>query len=284
MPIQFDKFDQQKVDNIFNHLEASAKKGTPKPYEVHVDGVKAVMKTEDPNEFYRYEDYMKENTDQVKFIIYGSNNSPRNDQYAFSMKAKTQNEALELGLDGFATKAYSQADIKEMVAKRQKQLEELEELERLRLKVKEQEKQLEENKITLETMQKIIDKAKENGNKINGYHMGDLLSVAIEGLLRRNAKSIADVTGLEGFAQVFSGREGNAAPQEENEGASFKRKGASESPEPNEHEKNIVAFFTELEKIFSPQEMDQIVSLLEGLAKDKNKLAIVLEAFEGGEE
>lgn len=276
MPIQFDKFDQQKVDNIFNHLEASAKKGTPKPYEVHVDGVKAVMKTEDPSEFYNYEAYMKENTDQVKFIIYGSNNSPRNDQYAFSMKAQTQNEALEFGLDGFATKAYSQNDIKEMVARRQKQLEEQEELERLRLKVKEQEKQLEENKITLETMQKIIDKAKENGNKINGYHMGDLLSVAIEGLLRRNAQSIADVTGLDGFAQVFSGKEGNA-PQDENEGATFKRKGASESSQPSEHEKNIVAFFSELEKIFTPAEMDQIIGVLETLAKDKTKLASVVE-------
>jgi len=283
MPIQFDKFDQQKVDNIFNHLEASAKKGTPKPYEVHVDGVKAVMKTEDPSEFYNYEAYMKENTDQVKFIIYGSNNSPRNDQYAFSMKAQTQNEALEFGLDGFATKAYSQNDIKEMVAKRQKQLEEQEELERLRLKVKEQEKQLEENKITLETMQKIIDKAKENGNKINGYHMGDLLSVAIEGLLRRNAQSIADVTGLDGFAQVFSGKEGNA-PQDETEGATFKRKGASESSQPSEHEKNIVAFFTELEKIFSPAEMDQIIGVLETLAKDKTKLSGVVELLNESQE
>lgn len=283
MPIQFDKFDQQKVDNIFNHLEASAKKGTPKPYEVHVDGVKAVMKTEDPSEFYNYEAFMKENTDQVKFIIYGSNNSPRNDQYAFSMKAQTQNEALEFGLDGFATKAYSQNDIKEMVAKRQKQLEEQEELERLRLKVKEQEKQLEENKITLETMQKIIDKAKENGNKINGYHMGDLLSVAIEGLLRRNAQSIADVTGLDGFAQVFSGKEGNP-PQDETEGATFKRKGASESSQPSEHEKNIVAFFTELEKIFSPAEMDQIIGVLETLAKDKTKLPGVVELLNESQE
>ncbi len=284
MPIQFDKFDQQKVDNIFNHLEASAKKGTPKPYEVHVDGVKAVMKTEDPNEFYRYEDYMKENTDQVKFIIYGSNNSPRNDQYAFSMKAKTQNEALELGLDGFATKAYSQGEIKEMVAKRQKQLEEQEELERLRFKVKEQEKQLEENKSEMDVMRKIIDEAKENGNKINGYPMGDLFSMALEGLLRRNAKSIADATGLDGFAQVFGAKEGNAAPQDENEGATFKRKGESESLQPSEHEKNILAFFTELEKIFSPAEMDQVVAVLESLAKDKTKLAAVVELLGESEE
>src|SRR3954466_10428259 len=81
MPIQFDKFDQQKVDNLKTHLDSSAKKGTPKTYEIHVDGVKAVMKTDDPNEFYNYEAYMKEDTNEIKVIIYGSNNSPRNDQY-----------------------------------------------------------------------------------------------------------------------------------------------------------------------------------------------------------
>lgn len=284
MPIQFDKFDQQKVDNIFKHLEACAKKGTPKPYEVHVDGVRAVIKTEDPTEFYNYEAYMKENTDQVKFIIYGSNSSPRNDQYAFSMKAQNQNEALEFGLDGFTSKAFSQNDIREMAAKRQKQLEDLEELERLRLKVKQQEAQIEDNKVTLETMQKIIDRAKENGNKIGGMHIGDLISHGIEGLIRRNADSIAKATGLDGIAQVFGPKDNNNnQPEEGNGGASFKRKGP-DSSQPSEREANVVAFFQELEKIFSPQEMDQIVSLLEGLARDKSKLEEVLEVFQNNEE
>ncbi len=281
MPIQFEKFDQQKVDNIFNHLEASAKKGTPKPYEVHVDGVRAVMKTEDPGEFYNYEAYMKESTDQVKFIIYGSNNSPRNDQYAFSMKAKTQNEALEFGLDGFATKAYSQNDIKDMVAKRQKQIEEQEELERLRLKVKEQEKQLEDNKAEMETMQKIIAIAKENGNKINGINISDLLSSAMETLIRRNAQSIAKLTGLDGFAQAFKPNEPSEPTSEENSTASFKRK----EPDPaSERDKDILAFYKELERSFSPKEMEQVLALLQSLANDKSKLAIVMEALEENEE
>jgi hypothetical protein len=279
MPIQFDKFDQQKVDNLKTHLDSLSKKGTPKTYEIQVDGVKAVMKTDDPSEFYNYEAYMKDDTNEIKVIIYGSNASPRNDQFAFSMKAKSQKEALDMGLDGFASKAYSQNDIKDMVAKRQKQIEDTEELETLRIKVADQDKKLKESQELVETMTKIIDKAKANGNKIGGVHLGDVLSVALEGFVKRNAPAIAKATGLEGLAGAFAGNDDTAQPQENSE-TSFKKKETRPEQTLTEHEKEFITLFHELEKVFDQDEMLQIIAILQNLSKDKSQLTPVLELLQ----
>src|SRR5690349_17713742 len=107
MPITFHKFDQQKIDNLHKHLEYLVAKGTPKSYEIIVDGSKAVGKTEDPSDFYKYEDYMTGDTNEIKIIIHGFNKSPRNDQSVFAVKARTEKEALEMGLDGVASRAYT---------------------------------------------------------------------------------------------------------------------------------------------------------------------------------
>ena len=69
MPIQFDKFDQQKVDRLKSHLEAQAKRSSAKFYEIYVDGLKAVQKTDDPNDFEGYEDYMTAETKEIKIVL-----------------------------------------------------------------------------------------------------------------------------------------------------------------------------------------------------------------------
>lgn len=284
MPIQFDQFNQQKVDNIHTHLDSLAKKGIPKPYEIHVDGVKAVIKTEDPGEFYNYENYMKEDTNEVKIIVYGSNNSPRNDQYSFSMKAKSRQEAFDMGLDGFATKAHSQTEIKEMVAKRQKQLEDQEELEMLRVKVANQDKKLKESDELIAKMTVYVEQAKANGNKIGGVHLGDVLSVALEGFVKRNAPAIAKATGFEGLAGAFSNNNETNTQTQENSEASFKKKETGNVSTLSEKEKEFIILFHELEKCFSQEEMLQIVGILQCLNQDKTQLVPILELLqESGE-
>src|SRR5690349_5580090 len=107
MPIQFDFFDQQKVDRLKNHLVAMAAKQNPKFYEIFVDSLTAVPKTDEPNEFEGYEDYMSPDTKEIKIKIYNSGSSPRNDQYVFSLKAKDREEALREGVNGLPAKSYS---------------------------------------------------------------------------------------------------------------------------------------------------------------------------------
>src|SRR6478736_2825254 len=100
MPIQFDKFDQNKVDSLKNHLKMMAEKEKAKFYEIYVDNLKAVPKTDEPAEFDSFEDYLTADSEQVKIVIYNTSSSPRNDQYVFLLKARNRDEATTLGLSG----------------------------------------------------------------------------------------------------------------------------------------------------------------------------------------
>ena len=88
MPIQFDKFEQSKIDRLKNHLSTLADKNKAKFYEIIVDGLKAVPKTDEISDFDAYEDYITKDTEQIKIVIYNTALSPRNDQYVFILQAK----------------------------------------------------------------------------------------------------------------------------------------------------------------------------------------------------
>lgn len=131
MPIQFDKYDQLKIDRLRSHLELLAKRGIPKHYEIFVDGLKAVQKTNDPSEFDAYETYMMEDTAQIRIVMYHSGASPRNDQYVFSLKAKSSQEALDISLDGYSLRKLSKAELGELKIEREHHIAESQEVQRL---------------------------------------------------------------------------------------------------------------------------------------------------------
>src|SRR5512138_3064181 len=83
MPVTNDNYDQLKIDKLKHFLEEMAAKGHARPFEIFVDNLKIVPKTDDPKEFDNYELYMNEDTEKVRILIYNSNLSPRNDQYCF---------------------------------------------------------------------------------------------------------------------------------------------------------------------------------------------------------
>jgi hypothetical protein len=55
MPITNEKYDQLKIDKLRHFLMEMAAKGQVRPYEIFVDGLKVVPKTEDPKDFDNYE-------------------------------------------------------------------------------------------------------------------------------------------------------------------------------------------------------------------------------------
>ncbi len=80
MPVTNDKFDQLKIDKLKHFLEEMSSKGHARPFEIFVDNLKVIPKTEDPKDFDAYEYYMNEDTEKVRILIYNSTATPRNDQ------------------------------------------------------------------------------------------------------------------------------------------------------------------------------------------------------------
>lgn len=282
MPIQMiDVFSQQKVDRLKTHLESMAEKGKAKFYEIYVDSMQAVPKTDDPKEFEGYEDYMTPDTHGLKILIYNSGNSPRNDKYMFSMKAKTQEEAFDMGLSGLGYKSYSTKDLDQLRLEREKKLKEHIEVHDLKKEIKDLNAELDEKEQYIQKLEAGIEKAKANGNKIGGMHIGEIVSVALEGMVRRNTHLIAQVPALEGLAGIIDkDNDRPAAIQQPDAEVSFQKKSES-GPALSEQDKEFLALFKEIQRHFTETEIGQIIEMLEALSKDKTKISPVLELLQG---
>jgi hypothetical protein len=284
MPIQFDNFDQQKVDRLKNHLVAMAAKNHAKHYEIFVDALKAVPKTDEPNDFDGYEDYMTPDTEQIKIVIYNTASSPRNDQYVFLMKARNREEATNLGLSGMPVKTFSRNSASEWREAHQRKTTEAMEILALKKENAELRKELTEAEEYADTLAAAVEAAKENANKIGGVHWGEVLSVALEGLVRRNTHIIAQIPAVSGLAGLIEKDNSRPAPVQENADVSFKKKEKVAEPAWNEQEKEFVNLFKELQKHFDEHEIGQIIEILDAFSKDKSQLQPVLELVQQNEE
>jgi hypothetical protein len=289
MPIQFDNFDQGKVDRLKNHLVAMASKNKAKFYEVFVDNLKAVPKTDEPNEFDGYEDYLTPDSVQVKIVIYNSGSSPRNDQYVFVLKARDRAEALDLGLSGTPVQSFSFNDISEWREKHRVKSAEQLEIQRLKRENSELRGVVNERDEQIAQLSELVQQAKDNGNKLGGIHLGSILSYAAEDLLKRNKDSLNKIpligetlSGI--FGENNETKQISSPPAEESE-VSFKRKDEVSAapinqPTLTEEEKEFVAFFKELRNYFNEDEMGLVIEILELLSQDKTQIPVIVQLLQ----
>ncbi len=285
MPIQFDKFDQTKIDRLENHLKSQAEKGTAKFYEIFVDNLKAVLKTDEPKDFEGYVNYMTEESKQIKIVIYNSGNSPRNDQYVFSIPAKSPQEALELGLDGVALRMLSKNEISELKFNRDLKLAESQAIQELNEDIDKLEAEIEEKDKYITILENGIEQAKANGNKLGGIDLSLVVSKGLEGFIRNNTKIISQVKGLEGVAKLIDEdtlkQQGESESPEEPTQVSFTKKSNSQhASKLTEVETQFLGLFHELQKKFNEQEIYEVIMILDLLSQNKEQVKPVLQLLE----
>lgn len=282
MPVQFDNFDEAKISSLKNHLRVAAGKNQPKPYEIYVDGMKAVPKTVEPGEFDSYENFLTEYTERIKVVIYDSATSNRNDQYVFVMKARNRQEAIDASLNGFG-QGFSTSS-PNYQKEREESLKKDWDMDILKKEKADLEKKVTDAEEYIGELQKQLTEAKENGKRIGGIHMGELLSVALEGLARRNTHIIARIPGAEGLAGLIDNdnqqKQNGTLANTEGE-ATFKKKN---DPQLSEQEQALRGLLVRLQHSFSAAELDQLMLIMDALANDKTRLPLVAELLEEEQE
>ncbi len=283
MPIHLEHFDQTKIDRLKKYLVSMAGKHTAKFYEIFVDTLKIVPKTNNPDLFDRYEHAMTPDTNQVKIVIYNTGRSPRNDQYVFSMKAKNHEEAVFHGLNGLpARKTYSKNSLYEMRDEFEQKLRTEKELVRLRQEVQELNEELDEKVGYIGELEAKVNEAKANNNKLGGIDISEILSGTFESLIRRNTHVLAQIPAAKGLAGIIeqdNRRMGMQKVEPETE-VSFKKKGEeSAAPALSEQEQECIRVFTELNKYFSPDELTQVFGILDCLSRDKSRLPLIIDTL-----
>lgn len=282
MPIQFDNFDQNKIDRLKNHLSTMAEKNKAKFYEIFVDTLKAVPKTDEISDFDAYEDYITVDTEQIKIVIYNTALSPRNDQYVFVLKAKNREDALNLGLNGMPLQKHSKTSISQWRENKVQKSEQEVQIQNLKREVARLEQENQEKDDCIYALEKLVEKAKKNGNRLGGYHIGDILSVAVEGLVTRNKGSISKIPILSGLAGLIK-NEGISNLETDNKEAdaevSFqKMESTNTATSPlNDEDTQLLELIKKIHSHFNENEFGSVLDIIEALSEDKKLIAQVLE-------
>src|SRR5690349_7431209 len=161
MPVTNDVYDQLKIDKLKHFLETQFEKGHPKPFEIFVDNLKVVAKTEDPKEFDSYEFYMNEDTEKVRILIYNSSLSPRNDQYCFMVQ---KNIGSTKSLNGLG-------EIENIVQEKLAARDREHEMNKLREELEATKLELEESEDYADKLEKEIQYLKENKFKLGNINV-----------------------------------------------------------------------------------------------------------------
>jgi hypothetical protein len=273
MPVTNDNYDQLKIDRLRHFLEAQAEKGMPKPFEIFVDNLKVVAKTDDPKEFDSYEYYMNEDTEKIRILIYNSNLSPRNDQYCYMVQKNVGGKSLN-GLGEI------ESIVQEKLAARDREYE----MNRLKEELESTKQELEETEEYAGKLEKEIQNLKENKFKLKNIDLGELVSVAAEGIIRRNPQFLTKLPGGEALAgfiaqdnqeQQTKMLQQRSEPQTE---ATFKSKEQS-TTQVSEEELRQLAFLNQILNHFDEQQVDVFNVVLAKLAEEPARLKDVAALF-----
>lgn len=268
MPVTNDKYDQLKIDKLKHFLEAQAAKGQAKPFEIFVDNLKVVAKTEDVTEFDSYEYYMNEDTEKLRILIYNSNLSPRNDQYCFLI----QNDRIEKPGNGLGE---IEGIIQEKLAARDREYE----LTKLKEELDQTKQELKESEDYAENLEAQIENLKANKFKFGNINVAELAGVALESIVRRNPQLLARIPGGETLAGIIEQdnreQQKHLQPATQSESAASFEKETSESL--TEDQRAQLAMLKSFEQTFTKEQAVSFNEVLQAMVEQPTLIPDIIQ-------
>lgn len=267
MPVTNDNYDQLKIDKLKHFLEEMAQRGAARPYEIFVDNLKVVPKTDDPKEFDNYEYYMNEDTEKIRILIYNSAQTPRNDQYCFYVqKHKTEKPVTALnGLGEIET------IVQEKLSAREKEYE----LTKLQKELQETKQQLEEAEEYAEELEQQLEEAKSNKYKLGKLDLVDLGTLVLGKFAEKNADVLSKV-GLQGLSASKEIPEGKIEETE----ATFQKKANNDQPSNtalNPESLQYIPVLQNLDQAFEKEDLETVMQILQKFTEEPSQLKTVAE-------
>jgi hypothetical protein len=269
MPVTNDTYDQLKIDKLKHFLEAQAEKGQAKPFEIFVDNLKVVSKTDDPKEFDNYEFYMNEDTEKVRILIYNSNLSPRNDQYCFQVQ---KNIGATKSLNGLG-------EVENMIQEKLAARDREHEMNRLKEELEATKLELEESEEYADGLEKEIQYLKENKFKLGNINVAEFTAAMLEGFVRKNPKFLTKFPGgeaLAGFIQQDNLEKERllSQPQQPEPKVDVQKE---TSPEITEQEKMQLSIFRKIEQTFSREQAEMFNAVIHAMVEEASIIPTILE-------
>jgi hypothetical protein len=278
MSVTTENYDQLKIEKLKLHLQTQAEKGSPRYYEIFVDNLKVVQKTNDVAEFESYEDYMTEDTEKIRILIYSTSlTSPRNDQYTYRLK-KLEEPKQQVTV----SQAMNGLEIENRIEEKLQTHRDKWEHDLLKKELEQTKKQLEEAETYAEKLETELLVFRNKKLHLGNVNLGELASVVVEGFVRRNPQMLSKLPGGESLAGIIEQdnkeKANGQTPVVESE-VSFKKKnsGVEEAVVLSDEEKSYINFMKGIAESFEDDEIIILTKVITKLEEDTSQLKPVAE-------
>jgi len=245
---KIEKYDPIKLEKLKQFLEGKAIKGSPRYYEIHVDNLKVVEKTNSLDDFDTYEEYLYDDVKEIVVQIYTTSiKSPRPlSRHVFLLEGEKREEPKK-------TESLSGTDNEKLIntAKEQWTAERVkEDLETTKQKLKEAEGYIEI----------LTGKLEEKGKSDDMKDLGNVL--------------IKDV--LPHFLGNKSSDGKTLSGSEEKKGeTTFQKKTAETNNTLSDEDKRHLEFIRALEEQFDEEQMSTVLKIVNTLGENKENIKSV---------
>lgn len=256
-----EKYDLVKMERLKQYLENNDERGKPRYYEIYVDNLKAVDKTNDVRCFDDYTMYLNEDSRIVKVLIYSpTESSPRNDKFIYTIDTATQKKAEELsGIE------VQQKIETALTAEREKEL-----LRVLREDLQKKTQQLQEAEEYIEELSQALEEETARKRSPRDIQLGTIAAVALEEVIQRNPGWLKNVPLLGVLSGIISPNkpedkslEGPGTNTTTETTASYTKKQAATELDDTSQAK--INFFNHMESVFTTEQMQMTLAILEAL-------------------
>lgn len=276
-------YNDVKLAQFKMWLHDMADKNEGKYFEVYVDDVKIVPRTNRVDAIDDHKVYLDDSTETVKVFTYNTENSNRYQQFTFFLEKKKPMEQMihntvpvSQGLSGI-----------ELENKINERLNQSLMQERERWQTDLLKRDYETCKKQLNEAEEYIDELEDQLNKLKGkklhwgdVNLGDVASVIVEGMVKRNPHWVAKLPGGDALAGLIAKESNGITEATEPETEMVIRKKSASESELSEEMKAQLGFLKQLETHFSQGQLDKIMQILQAFAEEPKQIETVYELLE----
>ncbi|MFM2224271.1 MAG: hypothetical protein RJA07_473 [Bacteroidota bacterium] len=269
------QYNEAAMERFKTLLETATEKGTPKYYEIVVDNLKVIEKTNDVNEFDNYLSFITDSTSQIQILIYTNNlKSPRHTKYTFITNAEKENKGSEL----------SGVEIQNRItqgiqAEREKWERDVRQKE-LQNELKEKDELIKENDKYITELENTILGLRQNRNTFKGIHLGEVAGVAVEALIRNNVHFLEQFPATKSLAGLIAqdNEQQKLQPPATPENAEVQFSAVQKTATTlSEEDQQLLQFMKQLQGTFNEDELKALMEIIQRLGEDTTQIQTVKE-------
>lgn len=278
-------YSEQAFENVYEYLRKEADREQAVEFDVFVDGLRVVRKTDDPEQLYQAHKFVRPGFTKILYInMYNYGNSNHydrvqfhfgdvrmEDMYVTPVKSERSSKE-EQGLSGIDVKRMVDDGVQQ--ARKEMEMEYLKkEFQKLEAVVKQKDKEIEDLEADVEKLEREKAEMIARESPLKGV-LGEVGAGVVESLIKRNPKTIASIIpggdSLAGFLEEDEKKRmlRLSAPASDAE-VVFTEKSQTNTLDP------ACTVILNLKKEIPPDEFSKILQMLDMLALDRSQLDAV---------